>query len=65
MDVAAVRRSLIDVKEMADAFQYYYDNPDIRRKHGKNARRWTERHCDIRVIEKKWNDLIKNTLNSD
>jgi glycosyltransferase involved in cell wall biosynthesis len=63
MDVAAVRRSLIDVDGMAEAMQFYYDNPDVREQHGKNGVEWVKKNCDIKVIEKEWKKLIKEELN--
>ena len=63
MDVAAVQRSAIDVDELAKAFQFYYDNRELCIKHGENAREWTAKHCSINTIQKRWQKLVKDTLN--
>jgi glycosyltransferase involved in cell wall biosynthesis len=64
IDVAAVQRALIDENKMAQAFQFYYDNPEIRIQHGKNAREWVEKNCNLKVIESQWLNVVKETLSN-
>jgi len=63
LDVAAVRRALIDIDKLVDAMNFYYYNRDELEKHGKNARDWAIKNLDIRRIEKQWLRKVKEVLN--
>ena len=65
MDVAAVRRSLVDVDDMAKSFQEYYDNRDMLQKHSENAAKFAKKRLSIKKQQNQWVDLVKNTLNSE
>jgi len=65
MDVAAVRRSLIDVDDLAAAFNKYYYNRDLVKEHGKNARKWVEKNCSWKVIATNWHSLVADVLSGD
>jgi glycosyltransferase involved in cell wall biosynthesis len=63
LDVAAVRRSSIDVDALADVFNEYYYNRELVEKHGKNGREWVKKNASYEVTEKKWKKLVKDVLN--
>ena len=65
MDVAAVRRSLIDVDALADTFNKYYYNRELVTKHGENAREWVEKNCNYKYLQNDWKKLVKDVLNRD
>jgi len=62
LNVAAVQRALVDTDELAKSLQYYYDNRDELRKHGKNALEWVKRNVSLDIIERKWNNIVKKVL---
>jgi len=64
LDVAAVQRALVDEDDMAHCMQTYYDDPDLRKRHGENARKWTEKFCSWDVIAKNWHKMIEDILSS-
>ena len=63
MDVAAVRRSLIDIDKLAEAFETYYKDRDLLAQHSENAREWAVNNVDICKLQDKWKTLIKDVLN--
>ena len=65
MDVAAVRRSLIDIDELTKTFNKYYYNRELVTKHGENARKWTEKNCNYKYLQNDWKKLVKDVLNRD
>jgi glycosyltransferase involved in cell wall biosynthesis len=65
MDVAAVRRSLIDIDKMADAMEFYYKNRQACIDHGKNAEQWIKNNCTWTHISKHWLELVDNVLEGD
>jgi len=65
MDVAAVRRSLVDVDDMAKVMNKYYYNRDLVKEHGENARKWVVDNCSWTVIADQWKDLVDNVLSGE
>jgi len=65
MDVAAVRRSLVDIDDMANVMNKYYYNRDLVEQHGKNARKWVEKNCSWTVIGEQWKDFVDKVLSGD
>lgn len=62
LDVAAVRRSLVDVDDLCNVFNKYYYNRELVKEHGKNARAWVEKNCAWKVIENQWKQLVEGVL---
>jgi glycosyltransferase involved in cell wall biosynthesis len=62
MDVAAVQRSSIDVEKLTDTFEMYYQNRELVKQHGENARIWTEKNCAMKNIQNQWVSLVKDVL---
>jgi len=62
LDVAAVRRSLVDVDDFVDKLNYYYHKRDKLETHSENAFKWAQKNLNMKVIGKQWCDLIKNVL---
>ena len=65
MDVAAVRRALVDVDDLADKMNAYYYNRDMLKAHGKNARDWVVKNCSWKVIEKQWKVAVDKVLSGE
>ncbi len=65
MDVAAVRRSLVDTDDMAKVLNKYYYNRDLIKEHGNNARKWTEKNCSWDIISKHWDKIVADVLSGD
>jgi glycosyltransferase involved in cell wall biosynthesis len=63
MDVAAVQRASIDVSKLTDAFEMYYQNRELIKAHGDNARIWAEENCSIKKIQNQWISLVREVLN--
>jgi len=59
MERCGVRKAWIDVKKMAQAFQKYWKDEELRKLHGKNARDWAVSHYDWTVVNKMWIDLFE------
>jgi glycosyltransferase involved in cell wall biosynthesis len=62
MDVAAVRRSLVDIDDMVKIMNKYYYNKDLIKVHGNNARIWVEKNCSWTIIGKQWIKLVDDVL---
>jgi len=65
MDVAAVRRSLVDVDDMANVMNKYYYNRELVKQHGKNAREWAEKNVSWQIIGKQWIKFVEDVLSGD
>ena len=65
MDVAAVRRSLVDIDSFASALQEYYEDREMLQKHSENAAKFANKHLTIKKQQKQWVDLVKDTLDSE
>ncbi len=65
MDVAAVRRSLVDVDDMANVMNKYYYNRDLVKQHGKNAEEWTKQNVAWNVVGKQWIKFVEDVLSGD
>jgi len=65
MDVAAVRRSLVDTEDMAKVMNKYYYNRELIKSEGKNAREWAVKNCSWSVIGEQWKKLIGEVLSGD
>ena len=59
MERCGVRKAWIDVKKMAQSFQKYWKDEELRKLHGKNAREWAVSHYDWKVVNKMWVDLFE------
>ena len=64
MDIAAVPRAAVDVDELAKIFEMYYNNRELVKKHGENAKAWNDKYCSIKKIQHQWKKIVKETLNS-
>jgi len=62
LNVAAVRRALIDINALADSFNRYYYDRDLLKQHSKNSREWATKNVSWKVIQKYWIDLVGNTI---
>jgi len=62
MDVAAVRRALVDINHLAEIFNKYYYNRDLVKEHGKNAEKWVKKNCSWNVIEPQWLKVVDDVL---
>ena len=62
MDVAAVPRAAADVDELAKIFEMYYNDRDMIKKHGENARTWVEKYCNIKKIQHQWKSTVREVL---
>jgi hypothetical protein len=51
---AAPQRSLWDEKKAAEAFTIYYNDRELCKKHGENARKHAIKYCDWEPVGKKW-----------
>tara|TARA_R110000765_G_scaffold26804_2_gene65512 strand:- start:2153 stop:2533 length:381 start_codon:yes stop_codon:yes gene_type:complete len=57
---AAPMRALWDEQKAADAFEYYYNNRDVCKAHGENARKHTIKHYDwMKAVGPMWKKWIK------
>ena len=57
---AAPRRAMWDEQAAAKAFEYYYNNRDVCKEHGKNARKYAVKHYDwMKAIGPKWKKWLK------
>ena len=65
LDVAAVRRALVDIDDMVNIMNKYYYNRDLINEHGKNAREWVTKNCSWSIIAKHWQELVANVLSGD
>jgi glycosyltransferase involved in cell wall biosynthesis len=65
MDVAAVRRSLVDPDSLSDKLNEYYYNRDKLQKHSENSAKWAKKNLSIKKQQKQWRDLVKDTLNEE
>jgi len=65
MDVAAVRRSLVDIDDFVKILNKYYYNRDLIIQHGKNAMEWTQKNVSWDIIGKQWIKQIENILSGD
>ena len=64
LNVAAVRRSLIDIKDLTDVFNKYYYNRDLVKEHGENARKWAEKNVSWKVIQNYWKKIVDDVINN-
>lgn len=58
-DFTGAPRSLIDVDDMAEKLEFYYENRDKLVEHGENAREWVQR-LDWNNVSNQWNDLMSD-----
>jgi len=65
LDVAAVRRSLVDTDDLVKVMNKYYYNRDLVTEHGNNARKWATENCSWDIISKHWQKLIGDVLSGD
>jgi len=65
MDVAAVRRSLIDIDDLCDVFNKYYYNRELVKQHGENGRKWAESNVSWKVIAPQWKELVGKVLSGE
>jgi len=60
---AAPMRALWDEEKGADALEYYYQNQDVCKKHGENARKYTLKYYDWkRAVGPMWKKWIKRVI---
>jgi len=62
LNVAAVRRSLIDINALADTYNKYYYNRDLVKEHGNNAMEWAKKNVSWGIIQKYWIELVGNVI---
>jgi glycosyltransferase involved in cell wall biosynthesis len=62
LDVAAVRRSLVDIDDLVKTMNKYYYNRDLAKEHGKNANEWVRKNCSWTEIGKQWHGLVEEVL---
>lgn len=65
MDVAAVRRALVNIDDAARAMNKYYYNRDKLIQDGKNAREWVEKKCSWLKIEPQWKNMVDLILSGE
>ena len=65
LDVAAVRRSFVDIDDLVDKLNYYYNKRDKLEKHGENAAKWDKKNLSMKKIGDQWLDLVDKTLKED
>ena len=65
LDTAAVRRSLIDIDEMANTLNKYYYNRDLVIEHGKNAEEWANKNVSWSIIQKRWLSIADKVLSGE
>ena len=65
LDVAAVRRSFVDIDDLVDKLNYYYNKRDKLEKHGENAAKWAKKNLSMKKIGDQWLDLVDKTLKED
>ncbi len=65
MDVAAVRRALVDCDDLARSMNMYYYNPDTKIQHGKNAEQWAKKNVSWKVIQPQWEKVVADVLSGD
>jgi len=62
LDVAAVRRALVDIDDLVKVMNKYYYNRDLVKEHGKNAVEWCKKNHSWKVISKQWQALVEDVL---
>jgi glycosyltransferase involved in cell wall biosynthesis len=65
LDVAAVRRSYVDIDDLADKLNYYYHKRDKLKKHSENSAKWAKKNLNMNTIGNQWLDLVKDVLNEE
>lgn len=62
MNVAAVRRALVDIDDLVEKLNKYYYDRELRKEHSRHAREWAKDNLAIKEQQDQWVDLIKNSL---
>jgi len=62
LDVAAVRRALVDIDDLAKIMNKYYYNRDLLEEHGRNAAEWCKKNHSWTVIGEQWKKLVDDVL---
>ena len=65
LDVAAVRRSYVDIQDLVEKMNYYYYNRDKLEKHSENAHKWAQKNLNMNTIGDQWLDLVKNVVEEE
>lgn len=65
MDVAAVRRALIDCDDATKLMNKYYYNRDLVIQNGKNAEEWAKKNVSWGVIAPQWLKIIGDVLSGE
>lgn len=60
---AAGQQMIPDDTQMAKALQTYYDNRDLMKRHGDNARKWVLKNCTMKTLQYQWQNQIEEVLN--
>ena len=51
-------RAMVDVEDMANCFDTYYNNRELMQKHGKDARKFTLEHYNWEKVMRMWIELL-------
>ena len=62
MDVAAVRRALIDIDHLAELMNKYYYNRNLIEEEGKAAEKWAKKNVSWEIIQEHWKKVVADTL---
>lgn len=65
LDVAAVRRSYVNIDDLVNKLNIYYHDREKLMKHSENATKWAQKNLNMNKIGKQWCDLVKETLNGE
>jgi len=65
LNVAAVRRSLVDVDDLVDKLNYYYHKRDALEKHSENAAKWAQKNLNMNTIGDQWCKLVRDVIDRE
>lgn len=58
MELAQVQKAWIDVPKLTEALEFYYNDRDMLKKHGTNAKEYVERYYQYDTIMEKWAEML-------
>jgi glycosyltransferase involved in cell wall biosynthesis len=58
MELAQVQKAWINVEKLAESFAIYYNDRDLMKRHGKNAKEYVEKYYQYDTLMEKWAELF-------
>jgi len=58
MELAQVKKAWIDIDKLTEAFETYYNDRELLKKHGENAQSYVERYYQYDTLMEKWAELL-------